>query len=362
MRRKQIVCGLTVMFFLIALPARAQQEVRILTWNLEWFFDHDTSDDDSNIGRDFAAPSAQEFRDRVATIADAIATIQPTIVALQEIENALVVQALATELLQRHSLAYTVAFVQGRDTHTGQDVAFLVDSTLPFTVERFDFSEFAGEPDFKDLSKHLRMDVTIAGEPVTLVTVHLITQLSQRLRQARTLRAWTQELVPARNLIILGDFNSGLRVNETTNDSEMGIIRGFGTSSTDDDLFDAHLNLTNRDTHVSGRELDRILLSPSLTDTAGLHLTSIERRRDLAIRGAVDGLEAVAYELPVDQQDLSDHFPLIATLTATNMAPPPPPAISRADLLEAMQRLESELQRLANEVNALRVLVEQIPE
>jgi hypothetical protein len=58
-------------------------------------------------------------------------------------------------------------------------------------------------------------------------------------------------MVATNNLIILGDFNTGLRFQEVAPGSEMGIIRGFQTSTTTDDLFDTHQMLNLRETHVS---------------------------------------------------------------------------------------------------------------
>lgn len=361
--RRWVVVGAVLLVVGLVAPAAAE-EVRVATWNLEWFNDNLTSDDFSNIGRDFAAPSAQEFRERVETVADAIAAFEPTILALQEIENERVVLALAAALQQDHGLSYSVSFVEGRDSHTGQDVAFLVKSGVVFQGDRFDFSDFAGDSDFKDLSKHQRLDVEIGGEPVTVVAVHLITSLDQRLRQAKTLRAWTEELVPSGNVIVLGDFNTGLAVNETTAGSEMGVIRGFGTPDTGDDLFDVHQVVANRVTHVSGRELDRILVSPGLNDGSGVAFVSAEVRRDLAIRGSgVDSGNAVDYSRPQSEQDNSDHFPLIATFTVAGGMDgggggEDEDEVTREELLEALRRVEERLQDLSEEVEGLREAVE----
>lgn len=296
-------------------PAVFADEFRVAAWNLEWFFDHDASDDSSTIGRDFAAPEAQEFSDRVETFADAIQQLSPSIIALQEVENRKVVQAIANRLAAEHHLDYKVAFVQGRDRYTGQDVAYLVKQDIPFTANRFSFAPFRRNRDFKDLSKHLKLEVTVNGEPITLVTVHLITKLNDRLRQAQTLRGWVEALVPTKNLIVLGDFNTGLRFDRTTPTSEMGIIRGLKTSDTTDDLFDVHQLLDERATHVSGREFDRILVSPPLRDNQGLKLVSAQTRRDLTIRGSADNTRAVDYARSIGEQDLSDHFPIIAVFS-----------------------------------------------
>ena len=288
-------------------------ELRVATWNLEWFNDHDVSDDSSRIGRDFAAPSRQDYDERLEAFAEAIHNLRPTILAVQEVENERVVQDLTDRLQQLYDLDYAVGFVRGHDSYTGQDVALLIEGDVPFEVNRFNFSEFRSDDDFKDLSKHLWVEITVAGEKITLVNVHLVTNRDDRKRQARTLRAWTSEIASSDKLILLGDFNVGQRFNQTSPEGTMGIIRGFGTSATDDDLFDAHQWLGERATHVSGRELDRILVSPALLDEAGLKLSAIDVHPDLSIRGDEDEGRQVNYLLPADEQDLSDHYPLIAT-------------------------------------------------
>lgn len=332
----------SLLIALLAAPAPAE-ELRVATWNLEWFFDADTTDDLTELERENSAPSAAEYESRVHGIAAAIAELRPDVMALEEIENEKVVRDLADRLAAAHGRAYNVAFVQGRDTTTGQDVAFLVRKDIPFTAARFDY---AASPDRKDLSKHLRLTATVAGRPFTFVAVHLITRAEDRLKQARTLRGWVAPLVGG-NLILLGDFNLGLRFNETRPDSDIGIIRGFGTPSTADDLFDCDQRLSGPDrrTHISGGEFDRVLLSPSLVDGPGLHLKSVINRHDLATRGEPDPGRGVDYDLPENEQDLSDHFPLLVVLdTEAAPASPPPPVEAPAathDLLAAFWNVEN---------------------
>lgn len=314
-RFKTIILPLTLLlFFFLAVPypsVLAENQLVIASWNIKWFNDNDASDDTSVIGANFAAPSLEEYQERVDTIVDAIADINPDILALQEIENEKVVQDLASELSSKHSLDYNVAFEQGGDTYTGQDVAYLVRDNLTLTDKRFDY-DFSGDDNFKNLSKHLLLETSIDSQPLALINVHLITNSNKRLKQARTLRSWIESLdVADANVIALGDFNVGLSFNATTPDSDIGIIRGFGTPDTADDLYDTQQNLVARATHVSNKPLDRILLSPSLVDDGELTFTEIETRPDLAIRGSKDGSRDVDYSKPIEEQDLSDHYPVV---------------------------------------------------
>jgi endonuclease/exonuclease/phosphatase family metal-dependent hydrolase len=50
--------------------------------------------------------------------------------------------------------------------------------------------------------------ITKGNQELKLIAIHLITRLNDRLRQARTLRAWTQQLALQGNLIVLVDTNS----------------------------------------------------------------------------------------------------------------------------------------------------------
>lgn len=361
--------------FLLSKPMVAQAAgptLRIATWNLEWFNDHDRSDDRSTIGRDFAAPNFREYAERVTTTAAAIAEMKPTILALQEVENRKVVIDLANELADQHNLDYEVAFEEGKDSFTGQDVAFLVEAGLLFEASRYRFPNAFRSKGYKDISKHLKLEAIIADEAFTLVTVHLITSDDNREKQALTLRGWIENTVATDNLIILGDFNARQRFNQTRPNSEMGIIRGFQTDTQKDDLFDVHQWLGQRETHVSGAELDRILVSPRLLDEDGFQVIEATVRRDLAILGREDRSDGVDYDQPADEQDISDHFPVLITLrdpsAAADSDPSQPtipedeaatqPESLRQELLTALAKVEAEIAQLNARLEEIRQLIE----
>ena len=184
------------------------------------------------------------------------------------------------------------------------------------------------------------------------------------MRQARTLRAWTQELLPDTALIVLGDFNSGQRFNQTTPDSEMGITRGLQTPSTSDDLFDVHqtLDASARRTHVGGKELDRILISPALRDATGLRFVRAETHRELAIRGQPDNTRDVAYDLPSHQRDVSDHFPLVAVFSTEGGGDTEPDGDqARLDaILRALEAAEEQINILKTELEAIKTMVNEL--
>jgi hypothetical protein len=167
-------------------------------------------------------------------------------------------------------------------------------------------------------------------------------------------------------LVILGDFNAGQRFNQTTPDSEIGIIRGFETSQQNDDLFDAHMMLGERATHVGGRELDRILVASPLQP----RIASIETRQDLSIRSEEDsGCDGVCYDEPIASQDLSDHFPLVLTLTPALIVEEPvddEPVDDEPGTEETLNArlasIEAEIQELRREIEEIKQLILELHE
>ena len=339
-------------------------DLRVATWNMEWFFDADERDN-SGPGAENSAPDAAEFQARVNAFAEAITRLDPTILAVQEVEHARVLHALVDRLQTLHNLRYQIAFVEGTDTSTQQDVAFLVKDGLPIIFRRFVF-ERANDANFKDLSKHLALEVQTHGEPLLLVTVHLRagSAVQERQRQARTLREWIGEQVATDNIIVLGDFNTSLAVHETTPGSEMGIIRGFQSASPADDLFDVHTTLSaaDRPTHASGRQFDRVLISPALHDETGLRFINVSTHRTLAIRGSADNTSGVDYARPEAEQDVSDHFPLLAVFASAAQPGGGGSTVRRAQLLQAIARMEQQLQQLREEIADVKAVVEQLDE
>lgn len=295
--------------------------LRLATWNLEWFFDLDPSDNIRPLPKSKAAPSAADYRWKRDALADAINDLRPDILAVQEIENEKVMKGLARALRTRHNLGYTVAFVQGGDTQTEQDVAFLVREGLAAQAYRWEFPGELGS-DYKNLSKHRMLEVDLGGETLYLLNIHLVasTGAAERQRQARTVRYWLGDLIAqGRVVVVMGDTNSGLRVNETTPGSEIGIVRGFQTPTTSDDLDDLSRGLPagERRTHLNGKEYDRVLVSPSLQQDASgrpdLVFERIDRREDACIRGqGQDSGHGDGYwSIPEAERDISDHYPLV---------------------------------------------------
>lgn len=308
------------------------EEVRIGTWNIKFFYDDDKTDNKSKLGKAQTAPSKAQWDERVKLTAAAVAKMKPTLLGLQEIENKKVVEDLVKALKDDHGLDYTVGFIKGTDTFTEQDVAFLAqkrEGTLTYTrVEDVPDLGIGNTNLFKVPSKHLALTVAHATpeggrQRLTVIVAHLkaggTADEPQRMRQARVLNKWATKLMAADTgeaVIVMGDMNANKKFAQTSSADAMGVLRGFETTSVTDDMFDLneHLDVADRRTHASNKELDRIVVSPNLLDDRGLVFKKIENFRHLVVRGSgVDGSGGTFYTRPVAEADLSDHYPLIAT-------------------------------------------------
>ena len=327
--RLLLLCGLAWCFALgIVAADEKPDKLTICTWNLEWFFDEHAGDNFAELPKKQAAPSRDDWDWKLAGVAGVLGKLKPTIVALQEVENRRVLYYLTQKLRRDHGLNYRIAYIEGEDFFTEQDVAILAASGL-VEFRRRDRSreEFENE-NFQALTKHLFADFAwgSGNDQVKLTLLNLHTRATPqaanlRQKQARLARRWLNEQIErGENAIILGDLNSEELAAETTKEGDIGIFRGLDTPATADDLFDTLAGLANpkAPTHLNGRQYDRILLSPPLTAnrgaSRGIAFRSIALRRDLVIRGAGQDKDHfdVYWQIPAAERDISDHYPLVA--------------------------------------------------
>jgi endonuclease/exonuclease/phosphatase family metal-dependent hydrolase len=300
----------------------------VATWNLEWFFDEHSGDNFADLAKQQAAPSREAWEWKLAGVAAAIAQMKPTVLALQEIENQRVLFYLTRKLKQEHGLNYTIAYVEGGDFFTEQDVAVLVQSGLVgYGVKRQTQEMFASEK-YYNVNKHLFCELEWGSrddrERVLLLNVHLRATPEAtdiRKKQARLIRQWIhKETAAGENVIVLGDINTNELFAETTAEGDVGVLRGLDTPDPADDLVDLFRLHPQPvpETHLIGKQFDRILVSPSLMkDAPGRRDLVCERvtvRKDLVIRGArrdENHLDAY-WQISHAERDLSDHYPVIA--------------------------------------------------
>lgn len=314
----------------LAGAARADEipeKLVVATWNLEWFFDDDQGDNRSDLAKKMSAPSKEEWDWRRQHVAEAIVAMRPDILALQEIENKQVLWDLVNELRNKHQLSYRIAFIEGTDPFTEQDVAILFRGGLVEFSRREQTGEMWDSKDYYNVQKHIigrfEWGQGAEKESLLLVNVHLRARAqaaSIRAKQTKLLRYWIEDaLAQSENVMVLGDFNTEETYDGTTAESELGVLRGLAGPAAVQ-LADVHKYLpeNQRVTHMIGKQFDRILVSPAmLVDAPGRPDLVFEKaalRKDVAVRGSGQDEDHwnIYYTIGQDERDLSDHYPVVA--------------------------------------------------
>ena len=300
--------------------------VRVVTWNVEWLFDHDQSDQRSKVAKEQSPPRARDWKWKRDRVAEVLSKLKPTIVCLQEIEDRDVLFQLTTQLQQRHGLQYRYAFIEGYDFGTEQDVGILYRSGLVEYSRREQTEAMRASDEYYGLSKHLfaRFEWTRGGQPESLwlLNVHLRARAEHadlRQRQARTIREWIgPALANGENVMVAGDFNIKDDFGRETPGGEVSILRNLMTDGRHGDMADAHqaLDPMMRATHLSGRQFDRILYSEGLgqddPNRVDLVFSGAQVISELVIQGEVDRQHWKDYWQMSDQErDISDHYPVV---------------------------------------------------
>ncbi len=329
---------LSLLWLIPCQPARADKApdpLTIATWNLEWFFDDFKENNRSDLAKEQSAPSSEEWQWKLHTVAAAIAKFQPTILAVQEIEDRSVLNALTKALKDKHNLTYRVAFIEGYDSATEQDVAIIYQSGLVEYSRREQTQEMFASKEYYNLSKHMfaKFEWQANGktESLTALVLHLratADAAALRRQQAKLAHAWLSAGIEAgENRVILGDLNVEEMAGSITADGDgMHELLGRRTAKVSDDLFDL-LEMApqgKRQTHlILERQFDRILVSkPMLATTAGpgIKFKSIEVLSQYNIRGAGPDLDHwdTRYSKDRSERDISDHHPVMATFEFRN--------------------------------------------
>lgn len=298
-----------------------------MTWNVEWMFDDYRGDNRSELAREQSAPSKEYWQWKVAAVAEAIAKCDATIVALQEIEGEQTLADIAAELREKHHRSYRAAFIPGSDRFTEQDVGILQRTGLAHYRRHEQSKTMFDSEQFYNVSKHLVAEFRWAdvASPLTVMNMHLRAKAeaeSERTRQARLARYWLEpQLDAGQDVIFLGDLNSEHSVGELA--GEMQQLVAGGDVAQPPQLVDLLENAPadQRRTHaILSKAFDRILVSPSLiADEPGQRdwvFANIAVRPELVIRG--QGNDGPAHwdgrlTMQLDELDVSDHYPLVAT-------------------------------------------------
>jgi len=319
MRRLCLFLTTTLFIFCAADSCSADEKpklLRIATWNVEWFFDADQGDNVSDLSKTQSAPSQSDWDWKLDRVAEVINKIDPTIMALQEVENRRVVVELTKKLSSKHGKKFRVAFIEGWDSFTEQDVAIIYRSGLVHYRCHEQTKEMFDSEKYYNLTKHLVAKFEWGEgddkESLTMLTAHLRAQAKKedlRKRQCLLIKQWMNEHLKAgENVVALGDFNTEQSSGKVKNNSDFGMLLGRDTKTEGDDFFDLNEKLQPqyRPTHIGGSEFDRIIVSRAMIEN--------DKGMDLVVRNGRDGKQHfdAFYEVPKDDRDISDHYPVVA--------------------------------------------------
>ena len=249
-------------------PAVGDVEIDIFLLNTEFFFDSEEPHG-AVVGKSVPVPTAEQYEAKAKTIAELIDTHKTNIVGLVEVENRAVLEKVKSYLASPDD--WHIAFDEGRDTYTGQDVDVLTKfriapgSVTNFPEEREVYFVDDQERDVNP-SKILGVELKIDNQPFYVLIAHLISRSSpsdaKRLAQATVVRRQAvRAMLADKNVIVMGD------MNDTPATPVINRLRGF------DDIWGDFLQTANavgadeRYTYIYKDQknlLDHILVSPSL--------------------------------------------------------------------------------------------------
>lgn len=300
-------------------------DLTVATWNLLWFFDEDPSDSPTEQSIEYAAPTRAHYTWKVREVAAAIASMNPTIIGLQEVEDRDALEDLVGELKEMHGLDYMIGYDPRLPRTEDYDVAVLAKSGLK-GVHRGDEVREGQSETLRNIHKSLIAEFEWGDGPnkesLFVVVAHFVpipaAREIERWKQGNTIRTWIEPMLASgEHVIVMGDFNTQIRYgNKRAAEGAVGGLQGLQTASRDDDLTDLSQFLVAEERatfHSFGFHFDRLLVSQSLAGKAnesGWSIKSFRRRRDLVQRGELDmGL----WTIEEHERDLSDHDPLVAT-------------------------------------------------
>jgi endonuclease/exonuclease/phosphatase family metal-dependent hydrolase len=305
----------------------------VATWNLEWFYDNYDGDNYAQLAKEQRAPSRADWDWKLIGVAEAIAEMQPTIICLQEVENQRVLFYLTQRLKKDFGLNYRIAFLEGTDYFTEQDVGILYRSGLVSFTRREQSQEMVESKQYYNLTKQIFADFewgpTEDRERLTIANVHFRASPQQtevRKRQARLLKYWLREqIAQGDNVMLMGDFNTNDVLPHVDKNGEIALLLGMDTPETTDDLVDLLATIPHQPqfTHMIGRQFDRILVTPSLlkddAQRTDLVFRKAEVRKNLVVRGKAQDKDHmdIFWKIPQAERDVSDHYPIVAEFDFT---------------------------------------------
>jgi len=306
-------------------------KLKIATWNVEWFFDDFEGDNRSDIAMKQNPPDRESWIWKRNAVAESIAKLEPTIIGLQEVEGRTALLELITQLKDAHGLKYRLAFVEGFDGGTEQDVAFLYQNGCVEYSRREQNAAMFDSREFYSLSKHLfgrfEWEKDDSVESVCMMNVHFRATAEAadlRRKQAKVAHyLLRKQILSGENIVLMGDTNvESLAGVAMPDDDGIESLLGHDTEDKNDDMIDLLLEIPEleRKTHlILEKQFDRLLVSRSMKEDdpsrADWSLAKVEVVTSAAIRG--EGIDQdhwdTRYSKAIEERDVSDHFPIMAT-------------------------------------------------
>lgn len=210
---------LIALFLLIPIQSlQADQSISVVSQNLNRFFD----DQDNGLKEKILSPQA--YQKRINQLTEKILTqfSSPDVVALQEVENQDILDAVVNRL-NKKGINYRSILIEGNDV-SGIDVGFLIKNSLQITEQKQLFKQvLLGNTDSFLFSRPPLLIQVCATECVTIVNIHLRSMRDlrnnkegkrvalKRKQQSEWLAKWVnqyQNSYPSRRLLLVGDFNA----------------------------------------------------------------------------------------------------------------------------------------------------------
>lgn len=281
--------------------AEVPQPLKVLNWNLHNFFD--MQDDPANPD-DFAL-SQFEYDQKMAKAGAVLKEMSPDIVILPEVENKAILDELNKEQLGG---AYTTAITETNDFR-GLDIGVLsklpIDEVVSHKDDTFKRLDLVGGPQYKYSRDAVEVHVTYNGRAIVVLGVHYRSKgdgspetddKDKRMAEAQHTRTIADALVeasPKLAVLIAGDFNDlpgSPPVNWTLQGDPKNNPKIPFSAATDAVVeADRYTYVYNGVQELIDHQMANPLLAPML-DGASVVIR----------RGA-------------DVEDVSDHYPLMAT-------------------------------------------------
>jgi endonuclease/exonuclease/phosphatase family metal-dependent hydrolase len=289
----------------------------VVALNACWLFD--------GIGEEefWAAPQCvEDAEERLAKVANYLATVDADFIAIEEIESADMLHRLNEKLGGQ----YHEVFVQGTDDYTGQDVAGLSrvpilamgrsDATQTYPIPGSQIRALSGT---EDVAKHFWATIELGTETITFIGLHLLAYPDDRDRNARreAQALIVQGLAKSffdlgHEVVILGDVNDFDSTVCDAADNEPSscvdvLFKDLDPDVEGNELFNVATSIPQEERYTYWYDENRNGIDDGATEHSMIdHM--------FVTRGLADALVDVRIDhVGYEARTVSDHWPIIAT-------------------------------------------------